>query len=277
MRKIFCFSVIYFFISVFYCNAAEDPASVFKSVNWLHGPNTAYLGPYAEIKISPGYMFANGNDTRRLLEATQNIPSGKELGLVGTQDLSYFIVFSFDDTGHINDNEKDDLNADTILNQFKKNSVESNRERQKRGWGARDIVGWAIPPRYNLANNNLEWAIKYKDSKGQEIINFSTRYLGRTGVMKAILVSDPTELSSVLPKYESIMSGFNFSQGNRYAEFVKGDKVAEYGLSALIVGGAAAAAVKSGFGKYIGKFIIGIGVVILASVQSTIKCRIKTP
>lgn len=216
-------------------------------------------------------MFANGNDTRRLLEATQNIPSGKELGLVGTQDLSYFIVFSFDDTGHINDNEKDDLNADTILNQFKKNSVESNRERQKRGWGARDIVGWAIPPRYNLANNNLEWAIKYKDSKGQEIINFSTRYLGRTGVMKAILVSDPTELSSVLPKYESIMSGFNFSQGNRYAEFVKGDKVAEYGLSALIVGGAAAAAVKSGFGKYIGKFIIGIGVVILASIKSAFK------
>ena len=42
------------------------------------------------------------------------------------------------------------------------------------------------------------------------------------------------------------MNGFEFTSGNRYAEFMAGDKVAEYGLTALVAGGAGAALAKSG-------------------------------
>jgi len=60
------------------------------------------------------------------------------------------------------------------------------------------------------------------------------------------------------PKYKDSLAGFNFKTGNTYAEFRQGDKLAGYGLTALVAGGAAAVAVKTGLFKYIGKFLIFI-------------------
>jgi len=255
------FAILLFVSS--YSFAAEDPATVYGSVKWLKGPATANIGSLADIKVDNGYVFADGNDTRRLLEAMQNITNGDELGLVGTEDLGYFVVFEFDKTGYVKDEEKSSLDADAILAQIKKGSEQGNKEREKRGWPAMNVVGWEVPPRYNSETQNLEWAVKYSTKEGT-IINFNTRYLGRSGVMRVTLVTDPKEFQSVLPKFRSLMTGFTYKQGQRYAEYVQGDQVAKYGLSALIVGGAAAAAVKSGFGKYIGKIIIGIGIAIAA-------------
>jgi uncharacterized membrane-anchored protein len=42
------------------------------------------------------------------------------------------------------------------------------------------------------------------------------------------------------------LEGFSFVPGQAYSDWRSGDKVAKYGLTALIVGGAAAAAVKTG-------------------------------
>ena len=56
----------------------------------------------------------------------------------------------------------------------------------------------------------------------------------------------PEEYATTLPVFESIMNGFVYTQGSRYTDFIKGDKVAEYGLTALVVGGAGAAALKGG-------------------------------
>lgn len=263
-RTIFIAALICLVMSTCNCMASEDPSAVFGSVNWLRGPATASLGTHADINMSKGYMFANGDDTRRLLEAMKNIPSGAELGLVGTEDLGYFAVYSFDETGYVKDEEKDKLDADAILNQLKKGTEKSNEERQKRGWPAMNVVGWAIQPNYNPETHNLEWAVKFADSKGQESVNFSTRYLGRRGVMRVTLVSDPSEFQSVLPKFRNLMNGFTYKQGNKYTEYIQGDKVAKYGLSALIVGGAAAAAVKSGFGKYLFKIVMGFGLAVVA-------------
>jgi uncharacterized membrane-anchored protein len=55
------------------------------------------------------------------------------------------------------------------------------------------------------------------------------------------------------------MQGFSYTSGNRYAEFMKGDKVAGYGLTALIAGGAAAAAVKTGLFAKLFKVIAAAG------------------
>jgi uncharacterized membrane-anchored protein len=63
-------------------------------------------------------------------------------------------------------------------------------------------------------------------------------------------------------EFKAVLAGYSFNEGERYAEYRSGDKVAEYGLSALIIGGAAAAAAKSGAFKGLAKFI-GIGVIAL--------------
>ena len=54
--------------------------------------------------------------------------------------------------------------------------------------------------------------------------------------------------------------------GSDFKDFKQGDKVAAYGLAALIVGGGAAVAAKSGLLKFLGKFIwVGLAAVAVAA------------
>jgi len=72
-------------------------------------------------------------------------------------------------------------------------------------------------------------------------------------------MSTPTSPSS-----SRTLAGYRFNSGDTYSEFKSGDKVATYGLAALIVGGGAAVAAKSGLLKFLGKFIwVGLGAVAL--------------
>jgi len=78
------------------------------------------------------------------------------------------------------------------------------------------------------------------------VVNYSTRLLGRTGLMNVDLVLSPDEMGAVVPEVANLMSGFQYTPGKRYAEFRQGDKVAAYGLTALVAGGAGAVAAKTG-------------------------------
>jgi len=248
--------------------SAEDPSSIVGQLNWTKGPNKASIGPMAEITLKSGYVAIDGNDTRRLLESMQNLTSGEELALVGTEDLDYFAVYAFDEIGYVKDDEKSSIDADAILAQIKKNNAEANEEKKKKGWQTMDVVGWAIPPQYNSQTHNLEWAVKFRADNGQDVVNYNTKYLGRRGVMRVILVCDPAKLEPTINEFQNVMADFRFTEGNSYSEFTQGDKVAKYGLSALIVGGAAAAAAKSGLFKYLGKFIFAAGIAVLAFAKS---------
>ena len=76
--------------------------------------------------------------------------------------------------------------------------------------------------------------------------------------MNVDLIQDSEHYASTVPRFESVMGGFKFTEGHRYADFVKGDKVAAYGLSALVLGGAGAVAVKTGLLAKFWKVIVGV-------------------
>jgi uncharacterized membrane-anchored protein len=76
--------------------------------------------------------------------------------------------------------------------------------------------------------------------------------------MSATLVSSPATLDCDVRSFEEELKAFDFNTGAHYTEFREGDRVAEYGLAALVVGGAAAAVAKSGAGKGLIK-LLGFG------------------
>ena len=65
--------------------------------------------------------------------------------------------------------------------------------------------------------------------------------------MEVVLVARPEDISDAIVDLKDKLNGFEFDSGEKYTEFKQGDKVAEYGLAALILGGAAAVATKKGF------------------------------
>lgn len=189
------------------------------------------------------------------MTSMKNPVSGSEVGLVAPEGGEWFAVYEFEDVGYIPDNEKNDLDAAALLESIRRSNEESNREREKKGWPTMSITGWGDKPHYDEASHNLEWSI-VGESSGAPVVNHNTRLLGRRGVMTVTLVGDPSSLPSALPKAKQILAGFSYKEGNKYAEFRQGDKIAAYGLSALVAGGAAAVAVKSGALKGLWKLVV---------------------
>jgi uncharacterized membrane-anchored protein len=66
----------------------------------------------------------------------------------------------------------------------------------------------------------------------------------------------------------TVLLGQNYTYvaGQRYAEFKQGDKIAEYGLAALVLGGAGAAALKFGFFQKFWKLIVFGGAALIAAI-----------
>jgi uncharacterized membrane-anchored protein len=223
-----------------------------KKLDWKLGPNQGDIGGTATIFVPKGSAFLSSAGTRRFLELNGNL--GIDNGFTfAPLDISWFSVFSFEESGHVADEEK--IDPDELLAILKRSNAEGNEERKKRGIETLVLEGWFVAPHYDVQTKRLEWGTRLRQASGDAIVNYSIRLLGRTGVMSALLVSDPASLDEDIKSFKTALTGFDFNSGQKYTEFRSGDKVAEYGLAALIVGGAAAAAAKSGAFKFLGKFV----------------------
>ncbi len=204
------------------------------------------LGDEADIAIPDGYRFTGREGTSQLMEAYGNPPSSDRFGTLAPEDLDWFVVFTYDEMGYVEDDEKDELDADEMLEAFKENQKYTNEQRVAAGVELLYVDGWAKEPFYNEETNNLEWALRLRDESGMISVNYKTKLLGRHGVMDSILVCEPDQLEELLPTYQSLIADFNYKEGKSYAEYQKGDRIADVGLKALMVGGGAFAAAKLG-------------------------------
>jgi len=241
-------------------------------IDWVLAGKQANLGRVAVFNVPDGYRLAKANDARKLLEMMGNPTNGTELGLVFSEDRDWFVTFEFSDIGYVKDDEKDELDADAILESIRDGNDAANETRRERGWPELEITGWEQEPRYDTETRNLVWAVR-AESEGEPVINYNTRRLGRTGVMNITVVADPQDLAAAVPAFNRLMIGFDFVSGKRYGDFCAGDKIAEYGLTALITGGAAAVAIKSGLFKWLWKAIVAGFVAIVAAFKALFRRR----
>jgi uncharacterized membrane-anchored protein len=243
----------------------QKPQSDFERLPWVPGPAAGQLGEEATVQVPAGCLFTGVDGVARFMELTENPVGGDERGVVFcmNQDTSaapWFVIFSYQNSGYVRDDEKDELDADAIIASIREGTEAANEERQRRGWGTLTIEGWVTQPFYDAASNNLTWALSAADQSGGRSVNHSVRLLGRGGVMKADLVAAPEQLADVMPIFGGIVSGFEYQAGHRYAEWRQGDRVAAYGLTALVAGGIAAkTGILAKFWKLIVAGVVAVG------------------
>lgn len=245
--------------------AQQDSASSsLEKISWAAGPVKGRLNDVAEVGVPAGCRFTDAAGAKQFMVLTENPPSGHEAGVVlctdgGEKHDYWFVVFEYDASGYVKDDEKAALDGKKILSTLQEGTEAGNEERRNRGWEEIEVVGWQTAPFYDDKTHNLTWATRLRAKKGaEESVNHSVRLLGRGGVMNVDLVSSREQYANVLGTFTEMLDGYEYLPGSRYAEWRQGDKVAKYGLTALIAGGAGAAAMKLGlFGK-LWKVILGI-------------------
>lgn len=220
----------------------------------VHGPAEADLGGFAKVNVPQGHVFLDGNTTRQLMESVGEPTSGNEVGFLRPTNGGWSVYFEYADVGYVKDDEKDKLDADKLLKSIKKGNDAANEQRKRNGIPPLIVEGWQQEPKYDPVTHNLTWCIR-ASVQGEKLLNYNTRLLGRKGYMSVTLVCDPDELPTTLTDYNGLLAGYKFNTGDTYAEYKPGDKVAKYGLGALVLGGAAVGAAKLGFFAWLAVFL----------------------
>ena len=232
------------------------------ALNWVKGPASEMIAGNSTLVVPEGYLFLNRADTKKFLELNHNLSNGQEVMIAPTEG-EWTAFLEFDDGGYVKDDDK--IDAADLLKSLKESTEAANDERRKRGWDPMHVTGWATPPAYNASTKRLEWATVL-DSGGRANVNFFTKILGRRGHTSVVMASSTEGLQAGEDSLNKVLEGYTFNSGETYAEWKPGDKVAEYGLAALVLGGAAAVATKKGLWGVLAGFLAAAWKVVVAAV-----------
>lgn len=271
MTKIGRFTAAAFVLSLIALGSFAVVAAQDK-IEWQKGPIRVDIESHAEVTIPQGYIFTGKEGTMRAMKLMGNLLTNKEVGMIApaslldpkSKDRPWFVVFEYDPIGYVKDDEKNNIDANSLLETFRENNRRANVTRAKEGLQTLEVAGWAVRPHYDQQTHNLEWGLELKEKQGEvdigNTVNYEVRLLGRTGVMSSTLVLSREDLNTILPEFRKLLKSYEFKSGMRYAEFKQGDKIAQYGLTALIGGGAVAVAAKSGLLKHLWKVLVAAAV-----------------
>lgn len=222
---------------------------------WYKPGQIGDIAGKATFAASEKYTFLNPGDTDTFLQLNGNPPRQDSYTVAGTQ-ADWFAILHFAPEGYVKDDET--IDADALLKQLKENNRRESEERRKQGYPVLTLTSWAIPPRYDAQNRRLEWGTLLRDESTQQMhANVSTKVLGRSGYTNVVLVTSPETVERDLADFKTALGGFNYVSGEKYSDWKQGDKVAAYGLGALVLGGAAAVATSKGGLKALGIAVLG--------------------
>jgi uncharacterized membrane-anchored protein len=237
------------------------------------GPANVPIAKQAVLQLPSGYNFVPAEEARHLLEAMGNPGNENVQDMIfpASEDKAqWFIVISYNPAGYIKDDDAKDWKADDMLAEIRKGTEAANDERRRRGLPEMTVAGWVEEPQYDADTHRLVWSMSSRlvgQGAGEAAgINYNTLMLGREGYISMNLVADLAAIEKLKPVARNMLASLEFDAGKRYADFqAETDKVAEYGLAALVAGVAAKKlgllAVAAAFAAKFAKFIIAGAVV----------------
>lgn len=232
-----------------------------RALGWYKAGQKGDINGKATFLATGNHSFLNPTDTDTFLKLNGNPPSGGRSNTVAGTQSNWFAILTFSPEGYVKDDEK--IDADALLKTLKEDNKRSGEARSKHGYPVLTMLGWAIPPRYDAQNQRLEWGTLLRDESTKSVFaNVHTKVLGRSGFTDVVLVTQSAESAeSDLADFKRGMANFSYVSGEKYSDWKQGDKIAAYGLGALVLGGAAAVATsKGGLKALILAIVAGLGV-----------------
>jgi uncharacterized membrane-anchored protein len=254
-------------------NYSKFVDSVESVLQWQSNTVTIANG-IAKLNLSKDFKYLNPEQSNYVLhDLWGNPPRTDVLGMIFPansgpfDDSSYAFVITFDEYGFVKDDDADKINYIDMLHEMQKGEAEENKVRATNGYVPIHMIGWASQPYYDKENKVLHWAkeLQFGDDS-INTLNYEVRILGRKGVLSLNAIATMNELELVKRDIDKVLKTPEFTEGNRYKDFNSStDKVAEYGIGALVAGGILA---KTGAFALIGKFLLAAWKFILLGIAS---------
>ncbi len=228
--------------------ATDAPEQLLAGVHFQTGRVTL-PGGIATLDLPPHFRYLNPQDSNKLLvDGWGNPPGAPTLGMILPADVDplgaagWGVIVSYDRGGHVRDDDAGGIDYAELLAQLKDAVADNNTARREQGYAAMTLIGWAEPPRYDAVRHQLSWAKElHTEGSNENGLNYHIRVLGREGVLVLNAVAGMDQLAQVSSEMQNVSAFTDFTPGKRYADFDgKTDKVAGYGLAALVAGGVAA-------------------------------------
>lgn len=202
----------------------------------------------ATLHLGEKYRYLDTGETNKLLMAWGNESDMTTQGAIVPTDVDpmtesgWAVILSYLDDGHVDDADAKDIDYDDLLEDMQEGTEDHNKARKEAGFAEVKLLGWAEPPRYDAEAKKLYWAKEFKFADTDvHTLNYDVRVLGREGVLSMNAVAGMQQLAQIRGEMQPLLRVAEFNPGFRYAEFNAGtDRMAEYGLGALIAGGVAA-------------------------------------
>ncbi|MDR1969159.1 MAG: DUF2167 domain-containing protein [Burkholderiaceae bacterium] len=239
------------------------------------GPATVKLRDQASLTLPGNRAFIPQPAADQLMRAWGNRADPDRMGLIVPvgDDAKWVVVASYEKSGYIRDDDAKDWKVDELFDSLKTGTEEQNKERARRGMVEMELTGWIERPHYDAAAHHLVWSIgarakgPHADPGRPQTINYNTYALGREGYISLNLLTDTQAVEHDKPAVRALLDNLQFNESKRYADFnASTDKVAAYGLAALVAGVAAKklgflallAALFAKFAKVIVVAVIGV-------------------
>jgi uncharacterized membrane-anchored protein len=249
---------------------AEKPDPVWQAAMaaTVQGPTTITLRDQAQIALPEGYRFIPAKEAAAVMDRMGNQTDDKFLGLVlPANEGEWFATLDFEPAGYIKDDDAKDWDADELLKNIKEGTLAGNDHRKELGVPPIEVTHWVESPKYDASSHRLVWSAEVRELGGQDqdpSINYNTYVLGREGYISLDLVTATSKIETDKPIAHQLLSSIDFNSGKRYTDFNSStDKVAAYGLAALIGG---IAAKKLGLLAMLGVFIVKFAKIIFIAV-----------
>ncbi len=243
--------------------AAAQRRVIIDSLHFQTG-TIALPSAHASLQMQPGFHYLDNGDSRKVLEQLWgNPPDDSVLGMLVpdnaplASDHSWAVVLTYSDDGYVSDEDAAKMDYNQILADMKQDIHDANDDRKAQGYGTLELVGWAQPPHYDASSKRIYWAKELEfDGDANHEVNYDIRVLGRGGYLSLNAVASSSDLAMVKDGMTRVLPMAQFSPGYTYADYKPGsDKLAAYGLAALVGGGLAA---KAGLFAKIGVFLLAM-------------------
>jgi uncharacterized membrane-anchored protein len=241
-------------------------------------------GAHAALKVPGGFYYLDSGDAEKVLTEIWGNPSGSasgDLGMIFPLKLSpedasaWGSVLSYSDDGYVSDADAESTDYNAVLTDLKNETEQENAERQKQGYEAIKLIGWAEPPHYDKGLHALHWArdlVFGNDMNAPHTLNYQLRILGREGVLQVNFVAGMDQLQDVKSNIPAVAGLVSYDADKKYEDHHEGDKLAAYGLAGLIATAAGAKiAAKIGFIALAFAFLKKGGIVLLLAASAIFK------